>query len=312
MLFFVPASALAAFDRDLSYGSKGEDVKELQEFLTTEGVYDFDVTGNFYSITRKAVKDFQSQHGLNTDGAFKGQTRLKAIELLGEESPTEAVDPILAKLMLESQNMALYGNPWGPVTPVVVVNQEPIVVVQETPAASFQSTPVQQPQAPALTITKFEAEPAVRKPGEDFKFFWESNAKTCTIVSDRTSVTIPFLGLLPNSWSTGGVPGTYTLVCADKDWNTVTRDLTIETMPVTFSQEPFVENYEGGPSHYRIKLGWTANLPLTLVETTDVNYAWTAGEARTIPLYFLDEDCKALGSPKSCWIEKSITFTPPR
>jgi len=56
-----PLIASASFDRDLFYGLRQDpQVTELQEFLTTQGVYSGPVTGNFFSLTLKAVKDFQT------------------------------------------------------------------------------------------------------------------------------------------------------------------------------------------------------------------------------------------------------------
>ena len=51
----------------VSYGSKGSSVTELQKLLNNNG-YNLDVDGNFGSKTQAAVKDYQQKNGLSVDG----------------------------------------------------------------------------------------------------------------------------------------------------------------------------------------------------------------------------------------------------
>ena len=51
----------------VSYGSKGSDVTELQKLLNNNG-YSLDVDGDFGSKTQAAVKDYQQKNGLSVDG----------------------------------------------------------------------------------------------------------------------------------------------------------------------------------------------------------------------------------------------------
>lgn len=81
-LLIVPMSAFAAFDTNLKYGSKGETVKELQEFLTDQGFYSGGVTGNFYSLTLAGVKKFQTSHNLPATGYFGPMSRGVANQIL--------------------------------------------------------------------------------------------------------------------------------------------------------------------------------------------------------------------------------------
>lgn len=71
-LFFVPSIALAAFDTNLHYGSKGDDVVALQEFLTDQGVYTGPISGNFYSLTLAAVKKFQKAESITPISGYVG------------------------------------------------------------------------------------------------------------------------------------------------------------------------------------------------------------------------------------------------
>lgn len=62
-------------DTVLSYGSKGEEVRQLQQRLKELGYLSGSVDGDFGSGTRAAVKWFQQQHGLSVDGAAGKATK---------------------------------------------------------------------------------------------------------------------------------------------------------------------------------------------------------------------------------------------
>lgn len=70
------------WDRDLYYGLRNdEDVRGLQNALTLEGVYKGPVTGDFLSLTRQAVIDFQKKHNfINIPGTgYAGPHTIKAL-----------------------------------------------------------------------------------------------------------------------------------------------------------------------------------------------------------------------------------------
>ena len=52
---------------NLSYGSRGDDVKKLQESLNQQG-YSLSVDGIFGSQTQQAVQDYQRKNSLAVDG----------------------------------------------------------------------------------------------------------------------------------------------------------------------------------------------------------------------------------------------------
>ena len=89
VLFFIclPFLASASFDKDLYYGIQGDSqVKELQEFLTDQGLYSGPITGNFFSLTLIAVKKFQTaKYILPVSGYFGPLTRGKANAVLSAE-----------------------------------------------------------------------------------------------------------------------------------------------------------------------------------------------------------------------------------
>lgn len=57
-------SHAATFETNLKYGAKGDEVTQIQEFLTDVGVYKGPITGNFYSLTLAGVKKFQALKGI--------------------------------------------------------------------------------------------------------------------------------------------------------------------------------------------------------------------------------------------------------
>lgn len=75
---FIPFVTFASFDKDLKYGSVGAPVVELQEFLMEQGFLNVpSATGNFFSVTLKAVKAFQEKEGLPPTGFVGPLTRGK-------------------------------------------------------------------------------------------------------------------------------------------------------------------------------------------------------------------------------------------
>lgn len=57
----------------VSYGSKGSDVTELQKLLNNNG-YNLDVDGSFGSKTQAAVRDYQKKNNLSVDGIVGNNT----------------------------------------------------------------------------------------------------------------------------------------------------------------------------------------------------------------------------------------------
>ena len=74
-LVFIPAVSLASIDSNLSYGSQGQSVTELQEFLIDKGYLQGQASGNFYSLTLRAVKAFQTAKGIPSTGYVGNLTR---------------------------------------------------------------------------------------------------------------------------------------------------------------------------------------------------------------------------------------------
>lgn len=66
--------------RNLKLGSKGDDVREVQEMLRDLGYYNGTIDGYYGKMTRRAVLRFQKDQGLKVDGIV-GKTTLKALQI---------------------------------------------------------------------------------------------------------------------------------------------------------------------------------------------------------------------------------------
>jgi peptidoglycan hydrolase-like protein with peptidoglycan-binding domain len=80
----MPVLAFASFDISLKYGSRGDAVMELQDFLTDQSFLTGKIDGRFGFGTLKAVKSWQSANGLISDGYFGKGSRAKANNILAD------------------------------------------------------------------------------------------------------------------------------------------------------------------------------------------------------------------------------------
>ena len=83
-----PASVSGEFvlSRDLSYGSQGNDVSEIQRILESLGYSVGVVDGIFGNYTKAAVQKFQEDHGLYVDGVIGPLTAGQISTLIGGNS----------------------------------------------------------------------------------------------------------------------------------------------------------------------------------------------------------------------------------
>lgn len=93
LLLFLPLSTSAYFSNNLYFGiRKSADVEALQEFLTDEGVYTGPITGNFFSLTLKGVKAFQTREGISPiSGYFGPLSRGRANAILTSQGVGETI-----------------------------------------------------------------------------------------------------------------------------------------------------------------------------------------------------------------------------
>lgn len=71
---FSQTSLTQTFEQSLEQGAKGPEVTVIQERLKQLGYFNQFPTGNFGSVTKNAVIQFQQQNGLNPDGVVGSQT----------------------------------------------------------------------------------------------------------------------------------------------------------------------------------------------------------------------------------------------
>lgn len=91
VLLILPLLVLAeGFERDLYFGLRNDpDVASLQSFLQERGLYSGPVNGNFFSLTKEAVKKLQIQEKITPAvGYFGAKTRARVVALL--ETPISA------------------------------------------------------------------------------------------------------------------------------------------------------------------------------------------------------------------------------
>lgn len=70
------------FTNYLVVGSRGDDVTELQNRLTSEGVYSGPITGYYGPLTKQGVINFQKKYGISQVGVVGPQTRSKLNSIL--------------------------------------------------------------------------------------------------------------------------------------------------------------------------------------------------------------------------------------
>lgn len=132
----------------LQVGDRGDDVRRLQEELARYGYYEGDIDGVYGNQTRRAVEQFQYQHGLSADGMAgrvtltvlyeSGQVRLSPNAVTPAPSPTSGLSVALTE---------------APATPAAAETPAPAATVSATPAATVSATPAATPAATTATPT---------------------------------------------------------------------------------------------------------------------------------------------------------------
>ena len=123
--------------RNLSQGTRGDDVSSLQEFLNSQGYLSAAPSGYYGPLTRSAVVRWQTSEGIAAVGAFGPMSRERARVRCGALLPTPAptCKPINFMPVLCSDGS----------TPQPVQDQNGCTVSYECPAANF--TPPQNCKA---------------------------------------------------------------------------------------------------------------------------------------------------------------------
>ena len=109
-LIAAPAQAtpLYNFTRDLTVGSKGEDVKKLQEFLKEQGLFTAEITGQFDSATKNALILYQKKSNISPASGSLGPKTRNYVNSLKPATPTTPkinlteIDPSKTKIYVEA------------------------------------------------------------------------------------------------------------------------------------------------------------------------------------------------------------------
>lgn len=104
LVFFAAFPAMAEsplFERDLYFGLRNDaDVTRLQQFLTDQKIYSGPITGNFFSLTQAAVKQFQEKNNIvPVAGYFGPKTRAVANRKISGATLALTVDQQIAVLL---------------------------------------------------------------------------------------------------------------------------------------------------------------------------------------------------------------------
>ena len=117
------------------YGSRGEEVRQIQTKLNRWGYYNGNVDGIYGSQTQEAVRYFQRKNGLTVDG-IAGPATLKAMGIYSSSSSSSSSSSNSSNLNLLAR--IIYGEARGePYTGQVAVGA---VVLNRVKSSSFPNT----------------------------------------------------------------------------------------------------------------------------------------------------------------------------
>lgn len=129
-----PAGTAGAdvFLRNLNFGMRSnKDVRKLQQFLIDKGYLGgTKATGNFFALTRSAIKQFQAAVGVPVTGMFDRQTRGAINEMakgIGRMATTATSTPANEKTILVKTATSTAVTPEASITPIIATSPTPAV-----------------------------------------------------------------------------------------------------------------------------------------------------------------------------------------
>ena len=178
----------------LQVGDRGDEVRRLQEELARYGYYEGDIDGVYGNQTRRAVEQFQYQHGLSADG-MAGRITLTVLYESNQVrmSPT-AVTP--APSATSGLSVALTETPATPAaaeTPAPAATEPPAATVSATPAATPTATPTATTATPTVTATPSATPAPAFEAMEGYGIRLDGAAEALTIVQeDEEAALLPY------------------------------------------------------------------------------------------------------------------------
>lgn len=193
----------------LQVGDRGDEVRRLQEELARYGYYEGEIDGVYGNQTRRAVEQFQYQHGLSADGMAgrvtltvlyeSGQVRLSPNAVTPAPSPTSGLSVALTEAP---------ATPAAAETPAPAATDPPAATVSATPAATVSATPAATTATPSPTAAPTSTPEPSFEAMADYGIRLAGAAKALTVAAEDEAeapllpyrmgeeVYLPFLEIL--------------------------------------------------------------------------------------------------------------------
>ena len=155
IVFFGFVAKADTFNNNLYYGLRGNtDVTQLQEFLTTQGIYSGRVSGNFFSLTLAAVEQFQTSQGITPAAGYFGPlTRTKANAIIDQQIQASNNQALVETSSTSPMPTTTNNNANSPQTELQALMQELALMEQQLQAMQGNaSTTTSQPSVPSASI----------------------------------------------------------------------------------------------------------------------------------------------------------------
>lgn len=178
----------------LQVGDKGDEVRRLQEELARYGYYEGDIDGVYGNQTRRAVEEFQYQHGLSADG-MAGRITLTVLYESGQvrlspsaATPAPSATSSLSVALTEMPATATTETPAATVTETPAT-ETPVAVVTATPSPAVTAIS----PAPTATATPTSTPEPVFEAMEGYGIRLDGAAEALTIVQeDEEAALLPY------------------------------------------------------------------------------------------------------------------------
>lgn len=178
----------------LQVGDKGDEVRRLQEELARYGYYEGDIDGVYGNQTRRAVEEFQYQHGLSADG-MAGRITLTVLYESGQVrlSPSAATPAPSATSSLSVALTEAPATPAAAETPAPAATEPPAATVSATPAATPTATQTATTATPTVTATPSATPAPAFEAMEGYGIRLDGSQEALTIAQeDEEAALLPY------------------------------------------------------------------------------------------------------------------------
>ena len=151
----------------LQVGDRGDEVRRLQEELARYGYYEGDIDGVYGNQTRRAVEQFQYQHGLSADGMAgritltvlyeSNQVRMSPTAVTPAPSATSGLSVALTETPASAAPAAATDTPQPPAAPSATPGEPASTPAPSATSAAPTATPTPTAVPSATPAPSFEA-----------------------------------------------------------------------------------------------------------------------------------------------------------